>query len=422
MTSALSGFTILDLTQGLCGPFAAMRLGDSGMEVIKVEPLEGDASRTMGPPFVGHESATFLSLNRNKKSIALDFESAEGIAIVRKLISNVDVVLEDWGPARLVALGLDYEDLMRTYPGLVWCSITAFGETGPMCELPGSELVVQALSDYPNSLGELGSEPVRMGTDAANMNCAIFASQGITAALFHKIRSGQGQRVCVSQLGALLHTRGLMWTAQSEPDDWFGLFNDHYTRGPDYGYRTKNGPVYWGLRRGDSEDWDRLLMELGMLEYLDDPRFANFGRNATSIGRYGPEVKPIWEHAFNEKDLRREQVIELILSVKGDAVPFADYATLLRHPQIAELEIVVDIERPTDGTFKAIGPVWRFSDTPAKISRPPPKLGQHTTEILASAGFENDDALRAIASGAVRYYLDDSAAVDTGTQTVNDGN
>lgn len=392
MPGALSGYTIIDVTQGLCGPFGSMRLGDAGAEIIKIEPLSGDMARTMGPPFIGDESAVFLSLNRNKKSLALDLHKPEGRDIVQRLVANADVFLEDLGPEEAEKLGLGYEQLKQMNPKLVYCAISAFGEEGPLRNLPGAELVIQAMADYTNSLGRIGEPPVRLGADVANLNTGIFASQAITAALLHRLRKGEGQRVSVSMLGTLLHMRGIMWTAMTDPDDWYGFHLDHYTKPPDHGYKTKDGHVYFGLRRGNSEDWDRLLISLGMVEALNDPRFANFGREATSIGRYAPEVKPMWEEGF--KTMTNEEVVRLIHDFHGDAVPFLDYPTLTAHPQIKELSIIQEMEHPTAGRFKTIGPVWRFADSKAEMHNPPPLLGQHTEEILTQLGFTQEEVQR----------------------------
>src|SRR5215510_11379590 len=400
MSGALSGFTIIDLTQGLCGPFGSMRLGDAGAEVIKIEPLAGDSARTMGPPFIGGESAVFLSLNRNKKSLALDLHTPEGQDIVRRLVALADIFLEDLGPGEAGKLGLGYEDLQALNPKLVYCAISAFGEEGPLRDLPGAELVIQAMADYTNSLGQIGEPPVRLGTDVASLNTGVFASQAVTAALFHRARTGEGQRVAVSMLSTLLHMRGIMWTSMTDPDDWYGFHLDNYTKPPDYGYKTKNGQVFFGLRRGSSEDWDRLMISLGLEEYINDPRFAGFGREATSIGRYAAEVKPIWEQAF--KEMSNEDVIRLVHEFSGDAVPFTDYPTLFAHAQVQELNVVQEIDHPTVGTFKTIGPVWRFSDTGAKVQSPPPLLGQHTEEILQGLGFSREKIQELRTEGVVR--------------------
>jgi crotonobetainyl-CoA:carnitine CoA-transferase CaiB-like acyl-CoA transferase len=392
MSGALSGFTIVDLTQGLCGPFGSMRLGDAGAEIIKIEPLTGDSARAMGPPFIGDESAVFLSLNRNKKSLALDVYKPEGQDIVRRLVAKADVFLEDLRPGEAERLGLGYDELQKLNSKLVYCAISAFGEEGPLRNLPDAELVVQAMADYTNSLGRIGEPPVRLGTDVASLNTGIFASQAITAALFLRVRTGEGQRVAVSMLGTLLHMRGIMWTAMSDPDDWYGFHLDSYTKPPDHGYKTKDGHVFFGLRRGSSEDWDRLMISLGLEEYINDPRFAGFGREATSIGRYAAEVKPIWEQAF--KEMTNEEVVRLVHEFSGDAVPFTDYPTLFSHPQVQELNVVQEVEHPTVGTFRTIGPIWRFSETPARVQSPPPTLGQHAEEILIGLGLTREEVQR----------------------------
>ena len=389
MPGALDGFTIIDFTQGLCGPFASMRLADAGAEVVKIEPLTGDAARTMGPPFIQDESAVFLSLNRNKKSIALDVTKPEGREIAQKLIARAAVVLEDFGPGQAEKLGLGYEDLNQTNPTLVYCAISAFGEEGPLRDQPGAELVVQAMADYTHSLGKIGDAPVRLGTDVASLNTGIMASQAVTAGLFHRVRKGEGQRVAVSMLGTLLHMRGIMWTAMTDPDEWYGFHLDHYTRPPDEGYKTKDGHVYFGLRRGNSEDWDRLMLTLGLEEHIADPRFEGFGREATSIGRYAPEVKPIWEQAFQQ--LTNADVVKLVHEFHGDAVPFNNYPALCAHPQVAELNILKEVDHPAAGRFRTIGPVWRFADTPAEIKTSPPTLGQHTDEVLTGLGMREAD-------------------------------
>jgi crotonobetainyl-CoA:carnitine CoA-transferase CaiB-like acyl-CoA transferase len=381
---SLDGFRVIDLTQGLCGPFCTMQLGDAGAEVIKIEPPAGDFARRMGPPFVGDESAVYLSLNRNKRSVVLDLETSFGREAAALLTCEADVLVEDFEPGAAERFGLGYAQLRDANQKLVYCSITPFGEDGPLRHIPGSELVVQAMAEYTASLARIGDPPVRVGADVASLNTGIFAAQAILAALFHRLRTGAGQRVAVSEFGSLLHLRGIMWHSMSDPDDWHGFHLDHYTKPPDYGYQTKNGALYFILRRGSSEDWDRLVMELGMEEVLADPRFADYGRAATSIGRYATEVKPIWEKAFENRT--REEIIELVKSVGGDAVPIMDYPSLLAHPQIAALEAIAEIEHATAGRFKTVRPVARFSETQDSIRMPPPTLGQHTEEILRAAG------------------------------------
>jgi crotonobetainyl-CoA:carnitine CoA-transferase CaiB-like acyl-CoA transferase len=374
-----------------------MQLGDGGAEVIKIEPPCGDFARRMGPPFVGGESAVFLSVNRNKKSVVLDLETPRGRGAALRLVQNADVLVEDCGQVAGEKLGLAYSQVRNGNPKLVYCSISPFGEDGPLRDASGSELVVQAMAEYTASLGRIGDPPVRLGADVASLNTGIFAAQAILAALFHRLRTGEGQRVAVSEFGSLLHMRGIMWTALSDPDDWYGFHLDHYTKPPDYGYQTQSGPLYFILRRGDSEGWDRLVMELGMEEVLTDPRFADYGRAATSIGRYATEVKAVWEKAFASRT--REEIIELVRSVGGDAVPILDYPSLLAHPQVAALEAITEIDHPVAGQLKMVRPVARFSATPNRIRTPPPKLGQHTEEVLGEAWLSTTDQITLRSAG-----------------------
>ncbi len=395
---SMAGFRVVDLSTDLCGPFCTMHLGDAGAEVIKIEPPGGDPARRVGP-MVGGESAVFLSLNRNKKSIVVDYRKPEGRDLVKRLVRGADVMVEDFAPGKAAELGLAYDALSRDNPRLVYCAITAFGEEGPLKDLPGAELTIQAMAEYTASLGSIGEPPLRVGADIASLNTAIFGVQAIVAALFHRERTGAGQRVAVSQFGSLLHMRGIMWHALSNPDDWYGFHLDSYTYPPEHGYQTKNGPMYFILRHGSSEDWDRFVIELGMEAYLNDPRFGNYGRRATGIGQHAAEVRPIWEKAF--KDRTREEIIDLVRSVGGDAVPILDYPSLVSHRQVRALGAVTEIDHPRAGRFATLAPVVRYSETPTEIRSAPPTLGQHTDEVLQTMGLNDSEISALRASGIV---------------------
>lgn len=392
----LDGFTVVDVTQGLCGPHASMRLADAGADVIKIEPPgPGDCARGMGPPFVGGESALFLALNRNKRSVAIDLGSDAGRDLVARLVERADVFLEDLGPGRADAIGLGHHRLSAVNPELVTCSISAWGESGPMRDLPGAELVVQAMAEYTRSLGRIGEPPVRLGADVANLNTAVFASQAVTAALFHRLRTGAGQRVSVSMLRVLLHMRGIMWASRTDPDSWWGFHLDHYTNPPETGYEAADGRLFFGLRRAGSEEFDRLMIELGLVDHLTDERFGNQGRNAAPLGKFVEDAKPVWESAFRQHTV--EELRTLIRTAGGDAVGFNDYPSLVSHPQIEALDAVTSFEHPTAGTVRTIRPVARHAAAPSTVRTPPPLLGQHTDEVLGELGLDDSEreALRA---------------------------
>ena len=309
----LHGFRVVELCQGLCGPYATMRMGDAGADVIKVEPPGGDAARRFGIVADGVDAAAFIAVNRNKRSIVAELDTADGLALTRRLIGSADVLVEDLGPGEAERLGL-----VDGLPQLVHCSITPFGEHGPWAGYPGSELVVQAASEQPLSLGRPGEPPLRLGADVAALNTAVFASQAVTAALFGRLRTGLGQKVTVSQLGSLLHMRGILWAAQSEPDEWAGFHLDNYVRRVDDGYRTADGRIYFALRRATSEDYDNLMITLGLVDYLVDPRFGNYGRDAAPLGRRATESIEVWEEGF--ANFTNSELVTLLLAAGGDAV------------------------------------------------------------------------------------------------------
>lgn len=363
---------------------AAMRLGDAGADVIKIEPPEGDTARRFGVDADTVDAPAFLAANRNKRSVVVRLDTEEGLAAVRQLIDTADVLVEDLGPgvAERLSLTAGREELVH-------CSISPFGDQGPWAALLGSELVIQAAAEQPLSLGQPGEPPLRIGAEIAALNTAIFASQAVTAALFARLRTGVGQRVAVSQLGSLLHLRGILWSAQSEPDEWGGFHLDSYTRPIDDGYRTSDGRIYFALRRASSEDFDNLMIQLNLLDYLDDPRFGNFGRDAAPMGRRANDSKDAWEVGF--RNFTTAEVVDMVIAAGGDAVAFMDHAAIAAHPQVEALGLILDVARSDGSTYRDVAPAWRFSETPASIRRGAPTLGEHTAEVFAEIGYTPEE-------------------------------
>jgi crotonobetainyl-CoA:carnitine CoA-transferase CaiB-like acyl-CoA transferase len=246
MTVALHDITVLDFSQGLSGPFCSLLLGDLGARVLKVEPLEGDWAHQLEPR-QGNHSAVFLALNRIKTSMALDYQSATGQEVVQRLVRHADMVLYDSHPKQARALGLDYATLAAYNPQLIYGLLTPFGEHGPWANRVASELVVQAASGYPRYLGVAGEEPVRLGLDAASAVGGTFLLQGLLAALFYRQRSGYGQCVAVSQLGALYAVKTIQIAAQYNPDTWEGYHCWGHYNPPDTGWQTQDRPIVFSF-------------------------------------------------------------------------------------------------------------------------------------------------------------------------------
>jgi len=399
MTAPLTGLRVLELADGLSGPQCGMQFSDAGAEVVKVEPIEGDHARQMGPPFIDGVGAAFLTINRGKRGIAVDLAHHEAPGLIKRLADRADVVIESFGEQRAKALRVDYATLSQGNPRLVYASITPFGAKGPLKDHQGSELVVQAMADFMGSLGALDKPPLRLGADVAATNTASMTTHAILAALLSRQRTGEGQQVGTSYLGTLTNMRGIMWAAMSDPDDWYGFHNDTYIKPPETGYRTKTAPVSFRLGRGDSERWDELLIRLNMLDSLEDPRFADFGREATGVGRYAYEVKDQWEAAF--ADMTADEVVELIREVGGDAIAFNDHETLVNHPQVDVLGLIQQM--PLGGGKSLPVAAWpvQLHETPCAVQGPPPALGEHTDAVLDEAGFSADEIARMRASGLV---------------------
>jgi crotonobetainyl-CoA:carnitine CoA-transferase CaiB-like acyl-CoA transferase len=379
MESALfDDITVLELAQGVTGPYATMQLGDFGARVIKVEPLPGDWARAMGPPFVGQESALFLSLNRNKQSLGLDYTTADGLELLRQLVTRTDVLVIDLLPAERIARQLTYTELSRLNPRLIYCAITPFGEQGPMCNQPGAELVLQAMSGYTRYVGTPGGEPVRLGADIAGINSALFAYQAIVAALIARQQSGIGQEVRLSQLGSLLATKTIMISAQYNPDEWDGFHLASTTDAPEHGWQTRDHALTFDF--GTSPDgWQQFCRELGLEYLIDDPRFADWYRTMC-MGAEAQVLRHEYERGFGDKSA--EELIALIRELGGNAFPYLQYDELLDSEQVHSLDFLEDVPHPAGGTLRMIGFPWQFSDLQPRVRTAPPHLGEHTGVIL----------------------------------------
>jgi crotonobetainyl-CoA:carnitine CoA-transferase CaiB-like acyl-CoA transferase len=377
----LSGYRVVELAQGVAGPYAAMELADAGAEVIKVEHGCGDISREWEPRGASALGAAFLQLNRGKRSVLLDLQSESGRSALRDLLSSADVLIEDVDLTR--ELGLDTIALTLGNPRLVHNRISGWGPIGPWANLPGTEIGAQLAAEVTTSLGRFGQPPVRVGADLSSTYAGIYSVQGILAALYRRQRDGYGQRVDVSLYGCLVVLRSIMWAALSNPDDWSGFHLDSYRKPPESGLKTRDGIVALTLGRLSDEAWNALLAEVGFDMQRDAEKVALLkavGNPDTSPR--GWESRPIWEEAFAH--LTTEQVIEIIERNGGGGYPVNNYPRVFADPQVRHLNVLRSVRLSSGEQIQVLRSPWRLSETPMRIEQGPPLLGEHTDAVLGA--------------------------------------
>ncbi|MEU1971256.1 CoA transferase [Microbacterium sp. NPDC019599] len=388
----LAGYTVLDCSIAMAGPFAAQRLGDLGADVIKVEPTTGEWQRhaAAGGAQGNEINVSFLSLNRNKRSIALDLKSAEGKAALLDLVRTADVFLQNYRPGVAARLGVDYASLSAVNPGLVYVSMSGYGEDGPYRDRPGQDLLLQAMSGAMYSAGRDGDEPTPAGQYLADAVTASTAFEGVLAALLHRERTGEGQLVTVNMLDALttLQMQELsVFTVGGKAQQRSQEPHAHvFIRAPYGVFRTSDG--YVALAFAD-------LHTLG--ELIGEPAFEGWRSEVEGWTRRD-EI-----HARTAARLR-QNTSEHWISILGAAGiwigPVLDYADLVDDPQIVHNGTFVEYDHPTEGRIKTPGFPYRFSKTPPRIERGAPLTGEHTREILAAAGYDDARIDELLASGA----------------------
>ena len=369
----LEGLTVLDLTRVLSGPYCTMMLADMGARVIKVErPSKGDDTRGWGPPFLAGESAYFLSINRNKESVALDFKRSEGRAILDRLIAASDVLVENFRPGTLAKLGLDYETLAARHPRLIYCSISGFGHTGPRSGEAGYDAVMQAEGGLMSITGAADGPPFRLGVAIADIVSGMFAAQGIGLALFARERTGRGQAVDIGMLdsvAALLTYQAAIYFATGSAPTRMG--NRHPTIVPYETFTAADGEFV--LAVGNDDQWRRFCQVVGL---EDDGRFVT---NRDRVTLY-QELKPMLDERLRGRT-RRDWIEQLAAA----GVPCGSVRNLhevFTDVQLAAREMVAQLTHPTIGSLSLIGVPIKLSETPASVRTAPPTLGQHTESVL----------------------------------------
>ncbi len=394
MTGPLAGLRVVDLTQYLAGPFCSMFLADLGAEVIKVEPFDGgDGARAFGPPFVNGESAGFLTLNRNKRSLAVNLKHAEGRAILLRLIARADVVLENFRPGVARRLGLDYESLSEVRLDLIYCSISGFGQSGPYARRAGLDLIVQGMSGIMSVTGEPGGEPVKAGVPVTDLGAGLLACIGVLAALHHRTRTGQGQRVETSLLDAALALS--VWEASgylASGDRPGPMGSAHRLLAPYQALPTTDGYVTIGA--ANQRQWERLCQALGLESLLEDPRFKD---NASRMAHRAALAEALSART------RRHTAAELVDCLDCAGIPCGPvlgYDAILEDPHVRDREMIVEQTHPVAGPVRILGVPIKFAATPVRVRHPAPLLGQDTASVLRDLGY-NQEAIAAMAASGI---------------------
>jgi formyl-CoA transferase len=374
----LDGVRVLDLTRVLAGPYCTMFLGDLGAEVVKVEqPGVGDDTRGWGPPFTGGESAYFLCVNRNKKSVTIDLKSKEGVALLRRLAERADVLIENFRPGTMERLGLGEKELRATNPQLIYASLSGFGANGPMSDAPGYDLIVQAWGGLMSITGPADGEPSKVGVAIIDLVAGLMLGKSIAAALFAREKLGVGQKIDTSLLEAevacLINVGSNYLVEGSIPRRWG---NAHPSIVPYQSFKTADGYLVIGV--ASEGIWRRFCQAIGRAEWADDPRFE---KNSNRV-----ENRSLLIGLLGQMFLGRstDEWLKLLNSAEVPCAPVQTVDQVFKAPQVLHREMLVQVEHPRAGTVRMAGIPVKFSATPASVRLPPPLLGQHTEEVLAS--------------------------------------
>ncbi|MEJ2262148.1 MAG: CaiB/BaiF CoA-transferase family protein [Anaerolineales bacterium] len=393
---ALEDIRVLDCTRILAGPYCTMMLGDLGAEVIKIEqPGIGDGSRQWGPPWVESESAYYLSVNRNKKSLTLNFKHPQGQAIFKKLAAEADVLVENFLPGTMQRMGLDYEALSTNNPGLIYCSLTGYGQNGPYRDRPGFDFMIQAQGGIMSVTGPVEGPPYKVGVAIVDITAGLFANSAILAALHHRERTGEGQYIDIAlldaQIGWLVNQAHNYFATGATPER-FG--NAHPNIVPYEVFRAQDG--YLALAIGTDAQYERFCELVPCPELWEDERFQ------TNAGRveHREVLIPRLQALIGER--RLSEWLDLLSGNRIPAAPINDIPTLLKDPQVAARRMVQTISHPVLGEVQQLGPVAKFSHTPARVRSAPPLLGEHTDSILSQElGYSKEDIGRLRQAGAI---------------------
>lgn len=389
-TAALDGKLIIDLSRVLGGPYCTQILGDHGAEIIKIEPPRGDETRDWGPPFHEDDSAYFIGVNRNKRSMGLDLSQSEGREVLMRMLENADVLLENYKPGTMESWGLGYEEVLKEkFPRLVHCRISGFGSDGPWGGFPGYDAIIQAMSGWFSINGEADSEPTRLGLAAVDMGTGLYSAIAILMALLERERSGQGQYLDMTLYDcavSLMHPHIPNYNFSGKIPVATG--NAHPNISPYDTYKTGTVPIFIGA--GNNRAYAKLCNALERAELIEDPRFLNNIDRVTNRD----ELKEELEKSLAAFD--GEEIATVLAKAGLAAGPIHNTQQVVDHPHTHHRQMSVEKD-----WYKMAGTPIKLSRTPGDIRHLPPKFGEQTREILAEFGFDETEVEQLIQSDTV---------------------
>ncbi len=390
---ALDGLRVLDVTQVMAGPFCAMMLADLGADVIKVEPPGGDSTRRM-PGAVGGDSPSFNAVNRGKRSVVLDLKMPGGRDVLKRLAASSDILVENYRPGVMTALGADYEQLSRLNGRLIYASISGYGHTGPQRQKGGFDLIAQGVAGIMSITGEPGGAPVKAGVPLTDLGAGLFALVGILAALQYRNRTGIGQHVDTSLVDA-----GVALSVWEATEYFSGagipsaLGSAHRMSAPYQAIRCADGYITIGAAN------ERLFLRfcdlMGHPEWVAVPEFADERSRVRNRAALAARIEAVMAQQ------PRGHWLALLEANNIPCGPINDYAQVFADPQVVAREMVVDVDHPTLGHLRTLGSPIKLSATPSDVRRRAPLLGEHTDEILADAGLSRTEIAQLRRDGAI---------------------
>ena len=392
----LAGVKVIELAHIMAGPICGMMLADMGADVIKVEKMpDGDDTRRMVPPTVNGESAAYMMLNRNKRGATINLKSSAGKAVLERMLSTADIVIENYRPLTMERLGLGYEVLQKKNPVLIYCQITGFGRTGPYANRAGFDLIAQGQSGIMSITGEgAGHPPVKAGPPITDIGAGILAAMGVLAAYVHRLKTGKGQRVDTSLLEAGVTTtywQSAICLATGKSPGSIG--SAHPLSAPYQAIQTQDS--WLNIGAANQANWQRLVDVIELPELGKDPRFMDNAARMENL----PVLIEILTARFRTR--KTSDWLTRLEAAGVPAGPVLSISEVLKDPQVLAREMVVDVEHSRAGRVKTLGAPVKFSATPSVVRRGAPQLGEHTREVLREYGYSNAEIDQLAANGDI---------------------